>query len=228
MAGRRFLTLTGFAAALLLISTGGAAGADPGYGHPSGHLKHHGNGTVHGQRDDHAHGSGSGSGTDDSLDPAVRSSDPTTERDGRVTVRHQDGAQHKSHHWTRRELADHPGKALGLLKHSDTRRDGSDPALQGRPSSPPASPTPVNHPRPAHVPSGHNSPAPSDPSDNDPAGTPGSRPPPAQPPGGNQEQSLSRLLPRVAQLQFTALPLLIAVGLALCIGCLIRLARHRA
>jgi hypothetical protein len=231
MASRRFLTLLGFAAAMLLIAPGGAAAADPGTGQANGQPKHHGTGHSRGPHSNHGHhghGSGTGSGADNRLDPAVRIPGRTTERDGHVTLRHRDSGQHKSQHWTRRELAGHPGKALGLFKHSDTPVGEDDPGQHGRTSDPPVPATPVSQPGPTNQPPGRDVPRPTDPSNNQPSGDPGTQPPTAQPPISGQEHSLSRLLPRSAQLRFTALPLLIAVALAMCIGGLIGLARHRA
>jgi hypothetical protein len=228
MTGRRVLSLLGFAAAIALIAPGGAAGADPGNGHAYGHLNHHGNGHSHGHHGNHGHDSGSGSTAGDGLDPAVRSPDRTTERNGHVTLRHHPSGQHKSQHWTRRELADHPGKALGLFKHTDPRGSRDEATQHGGTPAPGAPATPVNQPGPAQQPPGRDAPPPTDPRDNHPIDDPSSQPPTAQPPNGGQEHSLSRLLPRAAELRFTALPLLIAVGLAMCIGGLIRLARHRA
>jgi hypothetical protein len=52
--------------------------------------------------------------------------------------------------------------------------------------------------------------------------------PPAPSSGHEGEVSLAQLLPHAKELRFTAIPLLIVLALALGIGGLIRLARHRA
>jgi hypothetical protein len=223
MTGRRFLSIAACGVAVLLIAPGGAAGADPGngqsYGHGKSHGKHHAGRHHHDQTKDSYASTGS-----DGLDPAVRLPGTTTDGSGAVTSRDGRGNQRGNDHWTRRELANHPGNALGLFKHDEAQLRRDDPA---QPPGPATAPSSGNQAAPTHQHYGGSAAPQVNPPDPSPTDQPGSQPPTKQPPAG-QEQSLSRLLPRAAELHFTALPLLITIGLALCIGGLIRLARLRA
>lgn len=226
MAGHRCLTVLASAAALLLIALGGTAWAEPGHGNAYGHGNGHANGHGHSRGHHHAHTSDAGTSSGgDELDAAVRLPRETTDSNGPVTARHHHGLQRGHDHWSRRELADHPGKALGLFKHDDADVRRHDPVQRPRH---PAVPAPRNQSTPKQQHDGGMPAPPVNPPDSHPTDQPGSQPPLTKPPVPGREQSLSRLLPRAAELRFTALPLLIMVGLTMCIGGLIRLARHRA
>ncbi|MDT4918597.1 MAG: hypothetical protein QOH89_3297 [Pseudonocardiales bacterium] len=229
MAHRRWLTLAASAAALVLLAPGGSAAADPGKAirQPHGHSSRHAHGHGHGSGRAHTtnRGPAPGGALDPNVRPAYRSSEPAH----RATRYRAAAKRHPSHLRGRHpDLGSHPGKALGLFKHAG--RPGTGPGHHPGNTRPPAPPvahpaqTPLQH-RPARPAAHHHPDGSGTPGTAHHPGSPATRPPPPDP---AQAHSLARLLLQSKQMQFTALPLLIVAVLALCIGGLIRLARHRA
>jgi hypothetical protein len=229
MTGRRFLTIVGIAAALVLIASTGTSWAHPGRGHDHGQAHGHrhahvtpdkGHATKHGAVDQTAHTSNS-SVNDTSRPASLSSYRPRIDINGRG---HAYGRTHT-------DLASHPGKALGLLKHTDQ------PPLrnhQPQQSPPPATPTDAGEPVPP--PPGVQQPAqpgpttaPGHQNGSPPAnGPPVSEPPTTQPPVERDPSGVAQVLLHSNPAAFTALPIAIVAVLAIGVCALIGLARHRA
>jgi hypothetical protein len=223
----------------MLLAPTGWAFAHPGHGH--GHAKvHHRHAQQHKWHGNHGHGHPDGSRDDGDNQPAVSGQTDASGTPNKASVRNAGHHGRGYGHADRAALASHPGRALGLFKHASGpiphvvhRHHSSPPTLRPPPSTAPPS-TPVgNAPdQPArHQPVRHH-PAP-------PTGQPGQ---PQTGPGGQQHttqpppvgkhhdapSTLAQLLLRSNTERFTALPLLIVSVLALCVGGLVHLARHRA
>jgi hypothetical protein len=225
MAGRRFLSLTALAAALVLLASTGTCWAHPGSGtrHAYGH--HH--------VKTHAHGADRSGSTTNTSDVVRRAgSDTNTATAYRAATRH-DHADGKAH----RNLASHPGKALGLFKHADRlgKRTGQQhipsPVIRTGSRGEPQLPSVAQavQPQPTHNPASrqptpdgnHNVAPPTSP-------PPSTSPPTQRPPADQDPASLAQVLLHSNPMRFTALPILVISVLALGVCGLIGLARHRA
>ena len=213
MASHRFLTIAGLAAAFFLIATTGTSFAHPGNGHRHAHSTRHAQATPHGTHP-------ARHGSIDAWNPSSSSRPIDMSGGGHAFGR------------THADLASHPGKALGLFKH--TQRP---PLRNPQPSNPPppgptggggepGSPTPTGqlpapHSTPTPTPNEHTGPPPA-------TGPPISQPPSQQPPVAEDPTGLGQVLAHSNPSPFTVLPIVVVSMLALGVCGLIGLARHRA
>lgn len=239
MASRRFLTLVGLAAALVLIGPAATSWAHPGMHH--GHAHAHGKAHVahgHNGHGHHAHGQGhhvGHSGGNHALSP----NSAGTVRPASATSYHSTSkAKGRGHAYgrTHNDLASHPGKSRGLFKHADQPSTRVNHPQHSSP--PPVStsggggdlPIPTFNPQQPANGSNHPPASPSTPHNGNHAGSPPSTgPPPAQPPpAAKRPAALAQILFHSNAAPFTVLPIVVISVLLLGVGGLIGLARHRA
>lgn len=223
MVGRRFITVTALAGALVLIASTGTSWAHPGTGH--GRAYGHTYTDVHGHKGDGQLSDGPISSVDDPS--TVQHTSATSD----ATTSDANGQGHANGH-THSNLAAHPGKALGLYKHADTqgtrsgqRHNSPPPATTGGGQQAPTGayqqPTYQGQAaKPGNTSDGDSGPPTSTP--------PTSTPPTEQPPTTKDPAALAQVLLHSNPTRFTALPMIIISMMALGICGLIGIARHRA